>query len=411
MTKKLTLILTCLAFIVSGIAQPSPAAKFSERFQNLPSFENLRSFLPPKTIPQNRSEDWYEPDIVYLFDTNELVGHHTFSYESGKCMYHIMKYSTANLSSLKYIYSYDALNNFQEALAQEWDWDNERWENFFKVNYYYTQNNLNEMVIKAWAGGWIDFMKISYTYDAQNNLSVQLNQQTWDYDSKYTYLYDSQNNLSEELRQLLKWDQWENEEKYIYLYDSQNNLIEQQQYWWQSYSEEWSFPYKWIFTYDVQNNRTEELFQRSNVLNEWENDTKMSYTYDENNNASIGVCQKWENNTWIDEPYGSLNLHYNNMKSIWQYSLLHKFSATYINMNNQSIQDHSTESVIKLYPNPVSGIPHVETGNNIAPEIKVFSIQGVLLLQAKGNEIDISSLDRGIYFAEIDGVCRKVVRQ
>jgi len=66
---------------------------------------------------------------------------------------------------------------------------------------------------------------------------------------------------------------------------------------------------------------------------------------------------------------------------------------------------------LTVYPNPVSNILHVETGSNVAPEIKVYSIQGILLLQAKGNEIDISSLDRGIYFAEIDGVCRKVVKQ
>ena len=66
---------------------------------------------------------------------------------------------------------------------------------------------------------------------------------------------------------------------------------------------------------------------------------------------------------------------------------------------------------LTVYPNPVSNILHIETGSNVAPEIKVFSIQGVLLLQAKGNEIDISSLDRGIYFVEIDGVCRKVVKQ
>jgi len=65
---------------------------------------------------------------------------------------------------------------------------------------------------------------------------------------------------------------------------------------------------------------------------------------------------------------------------------------------------------LTVYPNPVSGILHIET-NNMAPEIKVYSIQGVLLLQTKGNEIDMSSLAKGIYFAEIDGVCRKVVKQ
>jgi len=79
-------------------------------------------------------------------------------------------------------------------------------------------------------------------------------------------------------------------------------------------------------------------------------------------------------------------------------------------MGSQSIQDHSIESAIKLYPNPVSHILHVET-NNATPEIKIFSIQGVLLLQTKDNQIDLSSLANGIYFAEVDRVFRKVVKQ
>ena len=56
MKKQFTLILTCLAFFVSSIAQPAPA-KFSEKFQNQQSFENLQPFLPSRTIPQNKNGD------------------------------------------------------------------------------------------------------------------------------------------------------------------------------------------------------------------------------------------------------------------------------------------------------------------------------------------------------------------
>jgi len=415
MTKKLTLILTCLAFIVSGIAQPSPSAKFSERFQNIPSFENLQSLLPPKTIPQNKG-NWYEPDIVYMFDTDGPTSHHIFAYANGKCLFNVMEYPEPGWPKLKYSYTYDAFDNIQEILAQEWKWEYfERWENWYKITYYYnTQNNLYESVAHLWSGDWRKFSKTSFTYNVQNNMTEKLSQR-WEgeqlkNDLKYTYLYDSLNNMSEELIQKWESEQWKNDEQYIYLYDALNNLIEKLQHKWSSGSEEWLLPFKWVFTYDIQNNRTEELYQRSNQLNEWGNVNRVSYTYDEHNNASAGVYQKWGNSTWVDA-MGVVNLHYNNMKSIWQYPYLHKFSATYINMNSQSMQDHSTESVIKLYPNPVSGILHVETGSNVAPEVKIFSIQGVLLLQTKGNEIDMSSLAKGIYFAEIDGVCRKVVKQ
>ena len=415
MKKKLTLTLICLAYLVSSIAQPSPAAKFSERFQNIPGFENLRSFLPPKTNPQNKSGDRFELDTVYLFDTNELVGHHTFAYENGNCVNSIIKYSNPHWwASRKYTHTYNAQGNIHETVDQYFNWDTGEWVNDSKTIYgYNAQNILNECIVQHWNGGaWSDLWKISFTYDAQNNMTEQLIQvRGWEWENNviFTYLYDEQNNMSEELIQIWESEQWEDDEAYIYLYDAQNNLIEKQQHEWNPYSEEWMYRYKWTFTYDTQNNRTEELYLRKSS-DEWRNVSRISYTHDEHNNVSAGVYQKWGNNTWTDA-LGTLILHYHNMESAWYYDYLYKFSATYINVGSQSIQDHSIESAIKLYPNPVTNILHIETGSNVAPEIKVFSIQGVLLLQTKGNEIDLSSLRTGIYFAEIDGVCRKVVRQ
>ena len=54
---------------------------------------------------------------------------------------------------------------------------------------------------------------------------------------------------------------------------------------------------------------------------------------------------------------------------------------------------------------------HIETENSITPEINIYSIQGVLLMNSKGNQIDVSSLPNGIYMAKIDGVFRKVVKR
>jgi hypothetical protein len=55
---------------------------------------------------------------------------------------------------------------------------------------------------------------------------------------------------------------------------------------------------------------------------------------------------------------------------------------------------------------------HIEIGNTTkVPEIKIYSIQGILVLDAKGNQIDVSSLTRGIYIAKVNGVSRKIVKQ
>jgi len=45
------------------------------------------------------------------------------------------------------------------------------------------------------------------------------------------------------------------------------------------------------------------------------------------------------------------------------------------------------------------------------PDVKIYSIQGALLFHKKGNRIDVSSLASGVYIAEVNGVCRKIVKQ
>jgi hypothetical protein len=76
------------------------------------------------------------------------------------------------------------------------------------------------------------------------------------------------------------------------------------------------------------------------------------------------------------------------------------------------INENFQTTTFNLYPNPVSNILHIESGsNNVIPEVKIYSIQGVLLINTKGNLIDVSLLTSGIYIVEINGVSRKIVKQ
>jgi hypothetical protein len=54
---------------------------------------------------------------------------------------------------------------------------------------------------------------------------------------------------------------------------------------------------------------------------------------------------------------------------------------------------------------------HIETHNlDVVPEVKIYSIQGVLLMQTKGNNIDVVLLPNGMYIAEIAGVFKKFIK-
>jgi hypothetical protein len=92
-------------------------------------------------------------------------------------------------------------------------------------------------------------------------------------------------------------------------------------------------------------------------------------------------------------------------------------SLTTYYWSETDIEDGITETIplnnsILIYPNPVSTLLNIKTENpDIIPNVKIYSIQGSLLLQTKGNQIDVSALPSGVYIVEIDGVCRKIVKQ
>ena len=75
-----------------------------------------------------------------------------------------------------------------------------------------------------------------------------------------------------------------------------------------------------------------------------------------------------------------------------------------------NIDDVSYLSDIVFYPNPVNDILYIKTEKETIPEVKLFSLEGQLLLNIKGNEIDVSGFAAGIYMLEVDGKKGKVVK-
>jgi len=69
-------------------------------------------------------------------------------------------------------------------------------------------------------------------------------------------------------------------------------------------------------------------------------------------------------------------------------------------------------SSLQIYPNPVSNILYINLENSpTPPEVKIYSLQGVLVLQTNENQIDVSSLPAGFYVANVNGINRKIIKQ
>ena len=64
-----------------------------------------------------------------------------------------------------------------------------------------------------------------------------------------------------------------------------------------------------------------------------------------------------------------------------------------------------------LYPNPTSGILHIQTESALLSTIKVYSLQGSLLMEVRDNEVDLSNLVNGIYIVEVEGIQYKIMKK
>jgi len=395
-----------------------------------------------------KGTDWWEPDTIYQYygdgNTNEL--RRIFSYANGICTGELWQGWEVNQWNIfgRITHTYDPHNNKTETLFQ--GWEENQWENSMRYLYKYdAKNNMTEYLFQFWDGYWEDYEMKTYAYDSQNRMIEKIIYSEWgeglEFDDKIIYKYDGQNNIIEERHQYLvdddEWedymiiiysydvqdrlagamlqvldDVWEDEIKLIVLYDIPNHTTTHI-YSFRDWDDgQWYDIVKIIYTYDSQNNLISESWFEGDD-DEWGEFETYTYSYDENNNAKDGYYVQsykkgfiWD---WDEQP--ELTVYYNNMQSKISTYQFYRFKATYRKSGVGVKENHLLNHSVKLYPNPVSNILYIETSTVLAPEIKIYSIQGVLLVSTKGNEIDVSSLPNGIYIAEVDGVRRKIVKQ
>jgi len=62
---------------------------------------------------------------------------------------------------------------------------------------------------------------------------------------------------------------------------------------------------------------------------------------------------------------------------------------------------------LRIYPNPTTGKVYTETESNI----KIYNLQGALLQETFGNQIDLSTYPQGVYLLQVNGRWSRVVKQ
>lgn len=369
---------------------------------------NAQNYLTEHSIQELQYREWITISVTtYIYD------------ERKNLIEELHKPFQAPIDKTRWLYTYDEHSNLKSKIFQI-SWSNDQWDEIEKYLYTYDENN-NLIVCEChvyddnFLCGW----KETYTYDTENNLTEMLFQRLicegwqWIYGGTSNYIYDEQNNLIELIVQYPFMGELA-KNRNCYTYDNHNNRVEDL---WQQFDpdNQWRNLQKHTYTYDVMDNLQGKVSQVWES-NQWNNINKTDYTYNEKNNGTIVSFQQWENNKWVDYD-ANLEFYYNNMLSSYRYALLgmpcYRLEVSNAKTGTVSIQENpSIEKTITLYPNPVSTILSIENENcNIISEIKIYSIQGVLLINTKGSQVDVSSLPSGLYVVEVDGVCRKIVKQ
>ena len=256
---------------------------------------------------QKSGDDWWEPDTVFLYNTNvysEQVSYrYIYSYNSQGAMILRLYQEWQNntwVNNEKDTYIYDNNGNMLSESSQRWE--NITWTNYFQSIYNYDANNyLQSRLFQIGSGvdTWVNSSLLTYSYDSNNNKSSELYQKwwynSWENESRFVYYYDDNNNITTALYQQWISGAWINNQQKVYNYDSNNNLLKDLFQTW--HNEILVNAWQYVYTYDTNNNRQTELHQ--DWKNEaWENNYQILYSYDANGNMMTYLDQAWLNNSW-----------------------------------------------------------------------------------------------------------------
>jgi hypothetical protein len=82
-------------------------------------------------------------------------------------------------------------------------------------------------------------------------------------------------------------------------------------------------------------------------------------------------------------------------------------TKTYVVVVNRSdgtsLTDLKEEAAIRVYPNPVADVLHIQTDGLDVPEVRLYNASGRLLMQVRTKELNMSHLPQGLYFVWING--------
>ena len=311
--------------------------------------------------------------------------------------------------------SYDVSGYLTNSLNQTWDLVSTSWINNALSNYSNNPDGTaNQMIYQTWSGSaWTNLLRSTYTYTGSKKVLTSLREiwsvSVWQNSSRETNTYDGNGYLKTSLNEswvsgawangskvnytnntdgtanqviFQTWDgvsAWTNSQRLTYSYNASGKVLTSVIDQWTSGS--W-VPYsKESNTYDGSGYLTNNLSQLWDAgSSSWKDNKRSTYSNNPDGTANQTATQTWDGSTWT-----------NSDRLTFTYSII------------TGISEITKDQIFTIYPNPVHDYINIRT-DHVADGL-AYSISNQAGMQVlKGNiipestSIDISSLEKGIYF-------------
>jgi hypothetical protein len=354
--------------------------------------------------------------------------------------------------------TYDNNNHVILDITSVWDKPTNTWIIMYRYEIAYNTNG-NEVssIFYKWAQNTKDLTlssKTEYIYNSQGLKSAKIgyswnkNLNLWERGGKYEYTYDSKSNLTSAIVSLGATDDTSvGVTKNENIYDSNNNNTSNIQYYWDTEAKKWMEVYKSEFAYDSNNLLVTQIdYQQDKSAKLWITTGKTQYVFDANGNRTSKIIRSWDvlTNTWknnsktdyaYDNEYTIANLCptgllysslfelfkknnvpleatqyiWDNQRQQWE-SSYYSFEKRYYSPISLTSVIEPTANDLKIYPNPVIDMLQI---NNVQGrlDVKLYSLQGILLQQTNQNTLDFSDYKAGVYLLNVNGQIKKIVKK
>lgn len=289
-------------------------------------------------------------------------------------------------NALNVVYTLNPDGTVQEAVSHFWEEDD--WQAMQKTIYTYspTRKVLTETTQMGSEGVFLDFSKVTNTYNEVDSLETMLSQVSDFLTGQFTnsildtYSYNANGTLNQMVSQ--DWNSetsaWENSNRYTNTYDEAGKTIADLTEMW--VDEAWQNESKTTYTYT--GNQIQESVEQEWDTDQWVDAYKYAYSYTASNQLHQLITQQWdeESSQWVNEG---------------------RITFTFGTTGIRPVADQRLD----VYPNPFKDQITIQSGAMKDQNIEVVNSSGQVVksfkTQGKVQKMNLGHLENGMYFIRI----------